>query len=109
MGNRDVLGDFEQAILLAIIRLGPNAYGVSIKDTLADHFGRNATFGAIYTTLDRLRAKGFVSAHLGEATPERGGRAKKFYRIEAPGERALANARERAATLWAGSVAGATT
>src|SRR5262249_18390244 len=96
MGRR-ALGEFEQAVLLAILRLGLNAYGVPIRHDLTDRLGRRVSVGAIYTALERLEAKGFVSSWTGGATAERGGRAKRFYRIEAPGVRALDEA--RAATM----------
>jgi len=101
MGRR-TLGEFEQAVLLAIIRLGFNAYGVPIRHDLSQRLGRPVSVGAIYTALERLEAKGFVSSWTGGATTERGGRAKRFYRMEAPGLRALENARTATQRLWAG-------
>jgi len=106
MGRR-ALGEFEQAVLLAILRLGLNAYGVPIRHDLTDRLGRRVSVGAIYTALERLEAKGFVSSWTGGATAERGGRAKRFYRIEAPGVRALDEARAATMKLWAGMPEGA--
>jgi DNA-binding PadR family transcriptional regulator len=83
------LGDFEQLVLLALLRLGDEAYGVSIRDELAVRTGRDVSIGAVYTTLDRLERKRFVAHRLGAPTPERGGRRKKHYALRAPGRRAL--------------------
>jgi DNA-binding PadR family transcriptional regulator len=83
------LGEFEQHVLAALLRLRGNAYGVTIRREIMERTGRDVAVGAIYATLDRLEAKGYVSSRLGEATPERGGRAKRYFEIEAPGERAL--------------------
>jgi PadR family transcriptional regulator PadR len=105
--GRDTLGEFEQAVLLAILRVGPEAYGVPIRHDLSGRLGRAVSVGAIYTTLDRLETKGFVSSWTGGATAERGGRAKRFYRIEAPGHRALDAARAVTRSLWAGLPEGA--
>jgi PadR family transcriptional regulator PadR len=106
MGRR-ALGEFEQAVLLAILRLGLNAYGVPIRHDLTERLGRAVSVGAIYTALERLEAKGFVSSWTGGATTERGGRAKRFYRVETPGLRALDEARTATRNLWAGLPEGA--
>lgn len=87
------LGDFEQVMLLAILRLkASGAYGVSIRDEIASHTARNPTPGAIYTTLERLESKGLVVSETGEATPERGGRAKRYYKVTPLGIGALKQA-----------------
>jgi DNA-binding PadR family transcriptional regulator len=86
------LGDFEQLVLLALLRLGDEAYGVSIRDELCARTGRDVSPGAVYTTLDRLERKGFVVHRLGPPTPERGGRRKKHWALRAPGRRALESA-----------------
>ena len=83
------LGEFEQIVLLAILRLKGNAYGVSIRSEISTRTGRNTTPGALYTTLDRLEEKGFVKSRIGEATPERGGRAKRYYTVSASGVKAI--------------------
>jgi PadR family transcriptional regulator PadR len=83
------LGEFENLVLAALLRLRGNAYGVTIRREIVERTGRDVAVGAIYATLDRLEAKGYVSSRIGEATPERGGRAKKYFDIEAPGVRAL--------------------
>ena len=95
-------------MLLAILRLGPNgAYGVPIRHDLSERLGRLVSVGAVYTALERLDRKGFVSSWIGGATDERGGRAKRVYRIEAPGQRALDAARVATSKLWAGLPEGA--
>jgi PadR family transcriptional regulator PadR len=83
------LGEFEQHVLTALLRLRGNAYGVTIRREIMERTGRDVAVGAIYATLDRLEAKGYVSSRLGEVTPERGGRAKRYFDIEAPGAKAL--------------------
>jgi len=93
-------GHFETAVLLAVTRLGEEAYGVAIREELEKQLGRSVSFGGVYTTLDRLAKKGFVSSFTGDPTPERGGRAKKFFRITPAGSRAVAAARRAWRTLW---------
>ena len=88
----DPLGEFETLVLMAILRLGEDAYGMRIRLELLDRAERSCSYGALYTTLDRLEQKGYVSSHTGDPTPERGGRAKKYFHIEAPGEAALRQA-----------------
>jgi DNA-binding PadR family transcriptional regulator len=83
------LGEFEQHVLAALLRLRDNAYGVTIRREIAERTGRDVAIGAVYATLDRLERKGFVSSRAGEPTPERGGRAKRYFKIEGPGVSAL--------------------
>jgi DNA-binding PadR family transcriptional regulator len=83
------LGEFELMVLLAVMRLGEDAYGVTIRDAIARHTSRDVTLGAIYKTLGRLESKHCVSAYLGASTPQRGGRRKKLYRVEPAGQRAV--------------------
>lgn len=83
------MGDLERLTLAALVKLGSNAYGVPIRKAVSEARGRDVSVGAIYTTLERLEQKGFVSSRVGEATPERGGRAKRYFKIEAAGRRAL--------------------
>lgn len=75
------IGELETLILLAALQLGDDAYGVSIRDEIEDRTGRRLSRGAIYTALRRLEAKGFLVGELGESTPARGGRAKRFLRL----------------------------
>jgi PadR family transcriptional regulator PadR len=88
------IGDFEQLILFALVRLGPDAYGVTIRRAIEDRTGREVSPGALYTALDRMERRGFVSSRLGDPTPARGGKRKRLYTLEAAGERALARAYE---------------
>ncbi|MGH9384346.1 MAG: PadR family transcriptional regulator [Vicinamibacterales bacterium] len=86
------LGEFEQLILLAILRLGDDAYGVTIRAEISEHAGRDVAPGALYTTLDRLEAKGLIKSRMGEPTPQRGGRAKRHLTVTASGIRAVRRA-----------------
>ncbi len=90
MAKAPNLGEFEQVVLLAILRLAEHgAYGVSIRAEIAQCTKRKPTPGAIYTTLERLERKGFVGSSVGEATPMRGGKAKRYYRVSTRGRAAL--------------------
>jgi DNA-binding PadR family transcriptional regulator len=89
MGKRDHLGEFEQLVLLAILRTRGDAYGMMIRREIEKRTGRNTSIGAVYLTLERMEQKGLVSSDLGEATPERGGRAKRFFTINPAGRQAL--------------------
>lgn len=82
------LGDFEEVVLLAILAVDENAYGVPIRARI-EEAGRKTSVGALYVTLDRLQDKGFVESWEGEATPQRGGRAKKYFRVTGTGRDAL--------------------
>jgi DNA-binding PadR family transcriptional regulator len=88
------MGDFEQIVLLAILRVGEDAYGVTIRAEIELCTGRDPAPGALYTTLDRLEDKGFVTSRLGDPTPQRGGRAKRFFTVTASGLEAVARAQE---------------
>lgn len=83
------LGELEQLVLLALVRLGDDAYGVSVHDAIRTRTDRELAFATIYTTLVRLEAKGFVDSWIGDPTPERGGRAKKHFTLTAAGRAAL--------------------
>jgi DNA-binding PadR family transcriptional regulator len=100
--GRKGLGEFETATLLAIVHLQGRGYGVSIADEIERRTGKPPSFGAVYATLDRLQKKGLVTSELGEPTPESGGKPKRFYRIGAPGERALREAQVMTERMWAG-------
>lgn len=99
---RRLLTDFELMILLAILRLDGEAYGVSVAGELEDRAGRPTTLGAVYLALERLHDNGLVSYELGEATPARGGRAKKFFRVTPKGLRAVRAAQQAFVALWTG-------
>ena len=86
------MGEFEQIVLLAILRLDDGAYGVTIRDEIAGCTDRDPSPGALYTTLDRMEEKGLVTSRFGQPTPERGGRAKRYFRVTAKGEAAVASA-----------------
>lgn len=88
------LGDFEQRILFALIRLGSDAYGVTIRREIEARTGRAISPGALYTALDRLEKRGLVASRLGDPTPERGGKRKRLYTLQPAGERALARVYE---------------
>lgn len=89
MPKKDYLGEFEQIVLMALLRLRGNAYGMTIRREILDRTGRDASIGAVYATLDRLERKGFVISRMGEATRERGGRAKRYFEITVAGTTAL--------------------
>src|SRR5215831_4633081 len=99
---KDTLGGFELQVLLAVMRLGDEAYGVPIADTIEEASGRDVAAGSIYITLDRLKSKGLITSRLGESTPERGGRAKTYFQITARGARAVRHAQRTLVTLWRG-------
>lgn len=86
---KNTLGSFEEFVLVATLRLGEQAYGAKIRQTVEEATGRSVSIGAVYATLDRLERKGFVSSWQGEATPERGGRAKRYFRVEGAGMQVL--------------------
>jgi PadR family transcriptional regulator PadR len=88
----DPIGEFEMLVMMAVLRLGKNAYGTTIHQEIESRARRTCALGALYTTLDRLEGKGYVSSRVGEATPQRGGRAKKYFRVESPGSVALRQA-----------------
>jgi PadR family transcriptional regulator PadR len=86
------LGEFEQLILLAILRLNDRAYGVTIRAEISERAGRTVAPGALYTALDRLEDKGLVRSRTGEPSAQRGGRAKRFFTVSPSGAEALARA-----------------
>jgi DNA-binding PadR family transcriptional regulator len=88
------LGEFEQVVLLAILRLGKGAYGVTIGAEITACTGREPAPGALYTTLDRLEDKGLVSSRLGDSTPQRGGRAKRYFTVNSKGLAAITRAQQ---------------
>src|SRR5580692_775701 len=96
------LGEFEQIVLLAVLRLRDQAYGVTILGEIAEHTGRNPAPGALYTTLHRMEDKGLVTFRDGAPTPERGGRAKRFVTVTREGRTALAGAQAAYRSLLQG-------
>ncbi|MFT5674669.1 MAG: PadR family transcriptional regulator PadR [Paraglaciecola sp.] len=102
--NNKFLGEFEQILLLAILRLTGNAYGSTIRQLLAKQINRDVTIGALYTTLKRLEKKGLLTSKIGEASVERGGRAKKYFDVTANGQQALKRNKAALVTMWDGLV-----
>ena len=94
MKRPTTLGDFEQIVLLAILRRGDDAYGVSIRAEIAECTGRAVAPGALYTALDRLEDKKLVKSRMGDPTPQRGGRSKRYYVVTPSGREALAQAQD---------------
>jgi DNA-binding PadR family transcriptional regulator len=92
----------ELMVLLALVRLGDDAYGVPISKELLNLAGREVALGSVYAALDRLQEKGFVTSLLGDPTPERGGRAKRYFRVTRAGLRALRMTRTALTNLWSG-------
>jgi PadR family transcriptional regulator, regulatory protein PadR len=99
---RDSIGNFELMILLALIRLGDEAYGVPIAKEIETRTGREISIASVYTALDRLATKQLVSSELGEPTPERGGRAKRYFRITPKGMREVRDTRRVLLKFWEG-------
>jgi DNA-binding PadR family transcriptional regulator len=96
------LGEFEQIVLLAVVRLGDKAYGVPIRREIAERGGRGTSVGALYSTLDRLEAKGYVHSRFADPTPERGGRSKRYFRATPEGLKALEHSKSMLDRMWKG-------
>jgi PadR family transcriptional regulator PadR len=96
------LGVLELTILLAVVRLGDDAYGLGIRRDVSARTRHDYSVGAIYTTLERLADKGFVSSHSSEPVPMRGGRSRRQFKVTAAGRRAIGEAQRVAASVWAG-------
>lgn len=94
------MGEFEQAVLLAILHLERAAYGMEVRTVIEERTGRDVSIGAVYTTLERLRRKGYLSSRASTGTPERGGRARKFYDVEAAGREALRQSWDFSRRMW---------
>lgn len=99
---RTFLGEFEQLLLLALLRLGTDAYGTRIRAEIEARTGRTVSPGAIYTALDRLERRGLVSSRLGEPTPQRGGKRKRYYRLQPAGAALLRDAQSALARMSRG-------
>ncbi len=103
MGNRvSYLGELEQMLLWTVLRLGDEAYGMAVRDELAQRAGREVARGAVYITLDRLVKKGYLASRLGETGPGRRGRAKRYFRVTDAGRQALKEARDALVSVWQG-------
>ena len=94
------LGEFEEVVMLSVGVGGDDASGVAIQETLEEEANRQVTLGAIYAALDRLARKGFVTSRLGDPTPTRGGRRKRYYKLTASGLKALAEMRSVRDSMW---------
>ena len=98
----DVLGTFEQAVLLEVLRLGEDAYGRAVLKGVQSRLERDVAAGAIHATLERLEHKGLLSSRLGPGTPVRAGRPRRYYRVQPAGMRALDDARRTVNNIWRG-------
>lgn len=96
------LGELEQLLLLALLRRGGEASGIDLREELEERIGRTVLPGAVYTIMERMAGRGLVSSFLGDTTPERGGRRRKYYRLEPSGERALARSYRQVARMAEG-------
>jgi PadR family transcriptional regulator PadR len=100
MADRDYLGEFELMVILAVVHLGDEAYGVPVSRELEKHRNRNVSVSSVYAALERLEGKGLISSRLGESTQERGGRAKRYFQVTKDGLRAIHETRQVLTTLW---------
>jgi DNA-binding PadR family transcriptional regulator len=99
---RDHLGDFEHVVLLAVVRLDDSAYGMTIRQEIERRIGRAVSIGQIYSALNRLENKGFISSMVSDPTPVRGGRAKRYFKAEPLGVDVLRRARTVLSLMWEG-------
>jgi DNA-binding PadR family transcriptional regulator len=102
MATLPTLSNFELMVILAIIRIGDGAYGVSISNEVEETTGAEVLLGSVYDALTRLEAKGVIASSLGEATPERGGRAKRHFRATSQGVRLVRDTQQSLVKLWKG-------
>ena len=102
MSERTHLGELELIVMLALLRLGENAYGVPISREIEQQSGREVALGSVYAALERLQEKGLVSSNLGEPTAERGGRAKRYFRVTTKGLHETRETRQALMKLWRG-------
>jgi PadR family transcriptional regulator, regulatory protein PadR len=100
MTERGYLGEFELMLLLTIIQLGEEAYGVPIARELERHRGREVAVGSVYAALERLESKCLIESSLGDPTPERGGKAKRYFKITKEGLRQVRETRRVLTSLW---------
>ena len=102
MGKGDYLGEFEQLVLLALIRLEDNAYGMTIRQMIEERTSRAVAIGQVYSALERLEQKRFLTSRVAGPEPVRGGRSKKLYRLSPAGAEALTNSRQMMASMAEG-------
>lgn len=100
--SHDILGGFQQLVMLAVLRLGDNAYGAQIQLELDETAGRSVSISTVYVTMERLERKGLVASRLADPTPVRGGRSKRFYQLTDQGVLALQEARDALDKMWDG-------
>jgi PadR family transcriptional regulator PadR len=100
MKSRSYLGEFELMLLLAVVHLGEEAYGVPISRELERNRGRSVSIGSVYAALERLEAKGLIISNVGDPTPERGGRSKRYFRITKEGLRQVRETRRVLTRMW---------
>jgi len=102
MRKGEYLGNFDLMLWLALLRLGDDAYGVTIAQELEQHTGREVVIASVYARLESLQERGLVTSTLGDPTPERGGRAKRYFSITGAGIREIRNARRALMSMWKG-------
>lgn len=102
MGREGYLGEFEQMLLLAAMRLGEDAYGVRLMEELESRVGRRVSRGSVYVTLDRMESKGWIASETSQPRPERGGRPRRIVRLTPEGLEELRKSRAALLTLWDG-------
>ena len=98
--KRSYLGEFEHCVLLSILQLKDNAYGVSIRAQLKKAIDRDVSLGAIYSTIERLENKGLIQSEKSEALPERGGKPKRLVKVTSSGHKELIETKKRIDTMW---------
>ena len=104
MAKGEALGEFEQLVMLAVLRLACHAYGMRVRQEITERTAREVAIGAVYATLERMEAKGLIRSTVGDATPERGGRAKRWFEVTGMGMEALNRSRQEVASMAEGLV-----
>ncbi len=102
MSKGTYLGTFEEIVLLALMQVGEGAYGMTIRRDIEDRSGRSVSIGAVYSTLDRLQTKGYVSSRLADPSTVRRGRARRYFKVDPAGAKALRRSREVVNSMWEG-------
>lgn len=102
MANPNPISNFELMVMLALIRLGDEAYGVPISQEIEEQSGHDVAVGSVYAALERMQNRGFVIGNLGEATAERGGRAKRYFKITGKGMKVVRTTQQTLIRLWSG-------